>query len=156
MGKLSRAPRAVTGIGRRERMLDRVGRWVRPVVVLLSVGAGAFWALELWTVWSGFGVVWAAGVTWAVLWALNIVSDGRRSLRAGQVFVLGGMLIGVAVLGTLQLWYLSGGVLLPYGLRTNNDVGALTLPTSAPPPIRSPPCTRLGCSRSSCSDRCCA
>ncbi len=113
-------------------MLDRVGRWVRPVAVLLSLGAGALWAFEVWTVWAWFGVVWAAGVTTLVVWALDIVSDGGRSLRAGQVVVLGGILVGVAVGGALQLWFLGAGAFDPSSVRFDDEFTA-SLPASTPP-----------------------
>lgn len=132
MGKLSRAPRAVTGSGPRERMLERVGRWVRPVVLLLSLGAGAFWALELWTVWSWFGIVWAAGVTIAVVRALIVVSDSGRMLRVGQVIVLGGILVGVALGGALQHWFLGAGAFDPSSVRFDENFTS-TLPASDPP-----------------------
>ncbi len=127
-----RARRATSSAGRRERVLDRILFWTRPVVMALSLIACAFWAFALWHAWSWLGIAWAAGVTYVVVWTLNLASDPRRALRADQVAVYGALMLGVALIGSVQLWFLGAGSFDPTSVRFDDELTS-SLPASDPP-----------------------
>lgn len=136
-----RARRAMLSAGLRDRALDRILFWTRPVVLLLTAGAVLVWAEQLWRARDPFdafsllGLLGLAVATVLAFQVLRVITRPEVRLRWQVVAVSGSLLLVLAALGCAGLWLLAGGSINPVAVFAALDLELITPPSGEPPQL---------------------
>lgn len=134
-----RARRATSSAGRRERVLDRILFWTRPVALLATAATVVFWAAELWLVREPFGpfsVLALLGLaigTALAFQVLRVVTRPGVRLRWQVVVASGALLLVPTLLGAAALWLMAEGRIEPLAVFTALGLQPITPPAEEPP-----------------------